>query len=540
MSNFIQEILGRVKIKYQLAAIPVLFIIGSIGVLLYTLNTMSHLKTEGSIVDIAGRQRMLNQRYLKEILLEKSGTEANYAATRNLFNMCLNAMLNGGNAIVNVKTGSQIELPAAEVALLKTKLLETKDLMTAFSKSAESFLASDDTSPELLKTNIQKLVSLNDAVHVSSNEVVKIYTKLNSGIIGTMINVEIVVNSIIALLGLLFSLLIIGDINTSFQMIIGSASDIGNGDLSKQITHRRTDEIGVVYTALEKMRIGFAAIVISVQQNIEQLISAAGKINATSNEMASGSEEQENQTSEVAAAVEEMTAAILENAKNAAQTAQMSQASSIKAQEGTAAMQETREGMEEIVMSSGKTNEIIRSLAGRAEQIGEVIQVINDIADQTNLLALNAAIEAARAGEQGRGFAVVADEVRKLAERTTRATGEVGDTIKAIQIDTQKATESMVESNNVVNRGKQATVKTGDVLREIMQSVEQAMDMISQIAAATEQMSSGAEEISRNVDAISLVTRESSHGAGALASTAGELTQQTEVLRELVGQFKLE
>ena len=189
--------------------------------------------------------------------------------------------------------------------------------------------------------------------------------------------------------------------------------------------------------------------------------------------------------------------------------------------------------------STGKAGEIVESLSSRADQIGDIIQVINDIADQTNLLALNAAIEAARAGEQGRGFAVVADEVRKLAERTTKATGEISETIEAIQSDTREASKSMEAACSVVNRGKDMAIKTEEVLKKIIESVSKAMDMIREIAVASEQMSGGAEEISKNVEAISRVTRESAAGSEQMAGTADRLTHQTERLRDLVNRFRL-
>jgi len=314
----------------------------------------------------------------------------------------------------------------------------------------------------------------------------------------------------------------------------------GEGDLTRRIDIQSKDETGELASWFNEFIDKLHTIISRVKVNTMQVAAASSEMSATSVQLASGSEEQSSQTAEVAAAVEEMTVAILENARNTTRTAEISGNASNKAQEGAAAMQETREGMEEIVVSAGKTAVIIDKLTGRADQIGEVIQVINDIADQTNLLALNAAIEAARAGEQGRGFAVVADEVRKLAERTTKATAEVAETIKAIQDDTRRAAISMNESNEVVKRGKQATMKTEEVLGEIMQSVAQSMDMINQIASATEEMSSGAEEISRNIDGIKAVTKESTHGAGKLASTANDLSQQTDELQAITDQFKVE
>ena len=154
-------------------------------------------------------------------------------------------------------------------------------------------------------------------------------------------------------------------------------------------------------------------------------------------------------------------------------------------------------------------------------------------------MALNAAIEAARAGEQGRGFAVVADEVRKLAERTTKATKEIADTIKAIQNDTKKASESMDVAHKKVNTGKEATLKTREVLNTIVNSVTQAMEMIQKIAVATEQQGVTAEGVSNSLEAISSVTKQSAIGTEKLANAADELNRQTDTLRNLIAQFKL-
>jgi methyl-accepting chemotaxis protein len=179
----------------------------------------------------------------------------------------------------------------------------------------------------------------------------------------------------------------------------------------------------------------------------------------------------------------------------------------------------------------------VRELGKSSDQIGEIISVIDDIADQTNLLALNAAIEAARAGEQGRGFAVVADEVRKLAERTTKATKEIAGMIKKIQVDTAGAVSSMEQGTGEVEKGKQLADRAGASLQEIVGVSQKVTDMVTQIAAASEEQSSASEQISKNVEAISKVTGETAQGTQQIARAAEDLNRLTEKLQELTSRF---
>jgi methyl-accepting chemotaxis protein len=241
----------------------------------------------------------------------------------------------------------------------------------------------------------------------------------------------------------------------------------------------------------------------------------------------------------VATASEEMAATSSDIARNCTMTADASQQSTDAANRGSMVVQQTITGMNVIADRVRETAMTIEALGARSEQIGEIIGTIEDIADQTNLLALNAAIEAARAGEQGRGFAVVADEVRALAERTTKATKEIGQMIKAIQNETKAAVKAMEEGVQEVEKGAVSSQKSGQAIEEILQSINEVLIQVSQIATAAEQQTATTGEVTTNIHQINDVVHQTASGAEETAAAAAQLAGQAHDLQTLVGRFRL-
>ena len=256
-------------------------------------------------------------------------------------------------------------------------------------------------------------------------------------------------------------------------------------------------------------------------------------------QMAANLQEQTVQTSEVASAIEEMTRTILESTKNSAAAASNANIAGKIAKDGGRIVDETVIGIKRISEVVEQAAATVTHLGKNSDQIGEIIQVIDDIADQTNLLALNAAIEAARAGEQGRGFAVVADEVRKLAERTTKATKEIASMIQQIQTDTNDAVVKIKEGTGEVDKGQDLVAKSGSTLKEIISATNKVIHEINQIASAAEEQSTTAEQISRSVESINNSARESSAGVHQTARAAEGLTRLTQNLETLLAKFKI-
>jgi len=313
----------------------------------------------------------------------------------------------------------------------------------------------------------------------------------------------------------------------------------GEGDLTKRLKVDRKDELGEVSIWFNLFVDNVHGIVSHLAGNTRQVSTSCDHLNATAIQIATAAEEVACQSGTVATASEEMSATSNDIANNCAQAAASSNRASDTAKGGAEVVQQTLLGMQNIAERVKESAQTVQSLGARSDQIGAIVGTIEDIADQTNLLALNAAIEAARAGEQGRGFAVVADEVRALAERTTRATKEIGEMIKAIQNETGGAVASMELGVQEVEKGMESSRKSGDALQNILNAINEVTTQIHQIATAAEEQTAVTGEISSNIHMINDVVSETARGAHETAGAAAHLSTLASELQQIVGRFKL-
>lgn len=345
--------------------------------------------------------------------------------------------------------------------------------------------------------------------------------------------------SVIGILVIILMALLRRSIVRQLESIIEEVGCLARCDLSRQFDSNGSDEIASVRRMLNQLAGSLSSVINRISTSSTHIADSAQHLHATAGQIARSAEQVTEQSIAVATADEEMSTTSCDIAHNCQMAAEGSQRASKAARNGAEVVEKTVAIMSQIADRVQESAKSVESLGTRSDQIGTIIGTIEDIADQTNLLALNAAIEAARAGEQGRGFAVVADEVRALAERTTRATKEIGEMIKAIQNETKGAVAVMEQSVHQVESGTIEAARSGEALRDILEHVNDVAMQVNQIATAAEEQTATTSEISGNMNKITEVVQQTSTGAHASAAAAAQLSGNAEELQRLVQQFKL-
>ncbi len=416
----------------------------------------------------------------------------------------------------------------------KEKLAKIKEIMPDYrasrTKAAELALAGKQAegyqyyiknAKEPLETLTQLFTELADYNAEKADRLDKENQAATSLAVIIMLATTIIAIVLCVIFGLLISRMITSPVK-NMQVLMVKAED---GDFTIHSDYQSKDEVGQLGASFNEMIKGLKVLIQQVSESAANLAASTQQISASTEEIASGSQQQSVSAQTATEMVTQMSDAVQEVAKNAEEAAHASEKAVEMANKGGAVIRETLSGMEEI-------SEKIDDLASESAQIGNIIEVIDEIAEQTNLLALNAAIEAARAGEAGKGFAVVADEVRKLAERSGKATKEIAELIQSIQKNTEDAVDA-------VKAGNQQTQKAGETFTSMIDLVRDSSVRVSEIAAASEEQAAQSGEVMNAVSSIAAVTEETSAGAQETASTANELARMAETLSNLTAKFKL-
>ncbi len=409
-----------------------------------------------------------------------------------------------------------------------------KSLSSANKLDELGTLLSDDLQANSDQMNVVlgKLVDLNtEQLAVTHNAAVDQYSSAITMVVTLLI--------IATVLTLLFAWLLTNSITRPIAVALNAAEEIAEGDLTHTIVVEGSDEAGRLLSAMLKMQSRLRDTLQRISGSATQLASAAEELNAVTDESARGLSQQNNEIEQAATAVNEMTSAVEEVARNAVSTCEASKNATTSASDGRDLVQETVSAIERMSGDVQSTATLLGSLADESRDIGKVLDVIRGLADQTNLLALNAAIEAARAGEAGRGFAVVADEVRALAHRTQQSTSEIERMIGSIQDGSEQAVNSMRSSTERAESTLSIAKGAGVALDTINSAVVEINERNLVIASAAEEQAQVAREVDRNLVNIRDLSTQSATGANQTSAASNELSRLAVDLNGMVAHFRL-
>jgi methyl-accepting chemotaxis protein len=385
---------------------------------------------------------------------------------------------------------------------------------------------------EQVNAVLGRLLEINNSMALATNQQAKDqYDLAFNMVVGLLV--------IATALTLLFAWLLTRSITVPISQALEAAEEVAEGNLTRPIKVDGNDEAGRLLAAMAKMQDKLRDTLQRIAGSATQLASAAEELNAVTDESARGLTQQNNEIEQAATAVNEMTSAVEEVARNAVSTSEASRNATTSAGDGRDLVQETVSAIERMSGDVQATATLIGELANESRDIGKVLDVIRGLADQTNLLALNAAIEAARAGEAGRGFAVVADEVRALAHRTQQSTSEIERMIGSIQAGTEHAVDSMRNSTERAESTLNIAKGAGMSLDTINTAIVEINERNLVIASAAEEQAQVAREVDRNLVNIRDLSVQSATGASQTSAASSELSRLAVDLNGMVGRFRL-
>lgn len=534
--------LNYLSVKQKLIFLLV-FILGSLSFMsLYTIITLDKQKQDASVINIAGRQRMLSQKYSKEFFIALQQAQINdgkintrqMEKTRRLFDQSLTAISQGGATYLDLTMNKKITLPAENNRQILAKLDEVKQLwqqLQTLIKTVDPLNYQINQLSNINKLSVELLANMNKAVVMfaqnSEQKVQKMLTYQKISWIITLI------------LSSLFGWLIANNITLLLQEIVTTTKRVGHGDLKfYPYDNEHKDELGVLALQVDKMRSVLSEIIHTVQQNSRQMTHSSSQIATISNEISNVNKKQKDGSARVldaTSSLRNIATSVSEHINEATKTTTDTQ--TIAAQCMTV-VQESINELDDAVRSVEVTSTQMSSVKNATNQIHNIIEVIENIAAQTNLLALNAAIEAARAGEHGRGFAVVADEVRSLASRTADSTTQITNLIDELTNEVENSVASMNNVTGQVHQSQQKSQQTLAAFDSMQDGILRNSHNSTEIAQLNQQQSEYLSSLQIELNRLFEILELSSEKANSTSLVATDLHKVSEQLDKLLGRFE--
>ncbi|MET0949155.1 MAG: methyl-accepting chemotaxis protein [Pseudomonas sp.] len=436
----------------------------------------------------------------------------------------LDAAVQGLQQLNSVFSGSQ----ADRVKQLENALTNYRKALQAF-KAATSDIG---TARKEMTVQGQTIVQISDDLY-------KIQLDRRDSESADARNLQLICTLLALILGVLAAVIITRQITRPLRETLAVVERIASGDLTHTMTVTRRDELGVLQQGIQRMGSTLRNLIGGIRDSVVQIASAAEELSAVTEQTSAGVNSQKVETDQVATAMHEMSATVAEVARNAEQASEAASTADKEARAGDKVVAEAIVQIERLAAEVLRSTDAMTVLEQESDKIGKVMDVIKAVAEQTNLLALNAAIEAARAGEAGRGFAVVADEVRGLAQRTQKSTEEIEALVAGLQNGTRQVSSIMLSSRELTNSSVTLTRKAGTSLESITLTVSNIQAMNQQIAAAAEEQSAVAEEISRSIISVRDVSEQTASASEETAASSVELARLGGQLQTMVSHFKI-
>lgn len=504
------------KISSLLKIVVIVLFIFSITNALSVFWGLLMMADDSAVVNYSGRQRAVSQRLAKMVYAHHIGMDKSQEI--NTLTATLDRIING---LIN--GDAEWKLPKATDQNFISKIQEVEAIWGKYKEDIKR-LANDKDAIKNIYENSEKLLK-------AADEATNLAAAISESKVQMMKRFQILFVIINLIILSFIWMLTQKRISRPLVELTESIEEIAKGNLSVKIKSDSKDEIGMLGNYMNQMVQSLNTMIKGILNSSQRVHSSITILKDKAEKTDSGAKEQSSQAHLIATASEQMSQTITDIARNASVASETSADAMNIASQGKEIADGAVQTVNNVYTSSLELAQMVEKLNGRVGEIGDIVTVIKDIADQTNLLALNAAIEAARAGEQGRGFAVVADEVRKLAEKTIKATEEISKKIGAVQLESEQTVKSMESSSSEVTKATEYIKQVGESLTSIVDAVERVRDQITQIATAVDEQSAASEEVSRNIEKTSAISNN-------LEAMAYDVLKEVKGIASVVEQLK--